>query len=145
MIDGIRARALARGMTCGLAVVLAMANLALAGGRPPIPIAPTLTGRSVYGLAPPMGTYRSLFPVRDEGDKGGNEAEDQDGPSDRSQRILGCSLLASGLFLCSWGISSWEISEYQCCPARNTYNVVKIVSGVVLLNAGLVYLLDVDD
>jgi hypothetical protein len=63
----------------------------------------------------------------------------------RARTIVGASLLGSGIFLCSWGITSWEIEEYQCCPARNTGNVVKIVAGVVLINAGLIYLLEVMD
>jgi hypothetical protein len=63
------------------------------------------------------------------------------GQSTRAARIVGASLLGSGLFLCSWGIASWEVEEYQCCPAHNTGNVVKIVAGVILINAGLIYLL----
>jgi hypothetical protein len=70
---------------------------------------------------------------------GGDSARDT-----RTSRIIGATLLGSGLFLCSWGISSWEVEEYQCCPAHNTGNVVKIVAGVVLLNAGLIYLLEAD-
>ncbi|MFZ1946253.1 MAG: hypothetical protein WAW06_01760, partial [bacterium] len=38
----------------------------------------------------------------------------------RHNRLMGCSLFGSGLFLCSWGIVSWETSESQCCPTRNT-------------------------
>jgi hypothetical protein len=72
-----------------------------------------------------------------------------DGPDERNESrartIVGASLLGSGIFLCSWGITSWEVEEYQCCPARNTGNVVKIVAGVVLINAGLIYLLEVMD
>lgn len=59
----------------------------------------------------------------------------------RDNRIVGTSFFASGVFLCSWGITSWQDEEYQCCPPRNTENVIKIVVGVVLLNAGLFYLL----
>lgn len=70
---------------------------------------------------------------------------DGSGDSDRNDRIVGSSLLVSGLFLCSWGIASWEMEEYQCCPARNTGNVIKIVAGIVLVNAGLMYLLGVHD
>jgi hypothetical protein len=70
----------------------------------------------------------------------GKQREGQE--DSRNKSIVGVSLLGSGLFLCSWGITSWEIEEYQCCPARNTGNVVKIVAGVVLLNAGLIYLLE---
>jgi hypothetical protein len=56
-------------------------------------------------------------------------------------KLIGTTFFASGLFLCSWGIASWQVDEYQCCPPRNTENVIKIVVGVVLLNAGLFYLL----
>jgi len=66
-------------------------------------------------------------------------------PDSRANTIVGASLLGSGIFLCSWGIASWEVEEYQCCPARNTGNVVKIIAGVVLINAGLIYLLEVMD
>ena len=101
----------------------------------------------------PAGVDHSLFAegtgsVEDkpdilfEGDgskEGSGSGEDQ-----RNSRIIGVTLLGSGLFLCSWGISSWEVEEYQCCPAHNTGNVVKIVAGVILLNAGLIYLLEAD-
>ena len=63
----------------------------------------------------------------------------------KGKKIVGTTLLASGLLLCSWGIASWEVSEYQCCPAKNTENVIKIVVGVVLVNAGLIYLLGAND
>jgi hypothetical protein len=59
----------------------------------------------------------------------------------RNNKLIGTTFFASGAFLCSWGISSWQVDEYQCCPPRNTENVIKIVVGVVLLNAGLFYLL----
>ncbi len=59
----------------------------------------------------------------------------------RERKLVGGCFLASGLFLCSWGIISWQVSEYQCCPARNTENVMKIIVGVVFINAGLYYLL----
>lgn len=80
---------------------------------------------------------------------GGDEKQDEDvasdeaarKPSGRSRTIIGGTLLGSGIFLCSWGVTAWEIEEYQCCPARNTGNVVKIVAGVVLINAGLIHLL----
>lgn len=72
---------------------------------------------------------------------GGGEVE----ISHRVKKVAGATLLTSGLLLCSWGITSWEVSEYQCCPAKNTENVIKIVVGVVLINAGLIYLLGVDD
>lgn len=65
--------------------------------------------------------------------------DDQHGSG--SSKILGTSLFISGVFLCSWGIASWQVEEYQCCPPRNTENVIKIVVGVVLVNAGLLYLL----
>mgnify|MGYP001598205963 CR=1 FL=1 len=56
-------------------------------------------------------------------------------------KIVGGSMFASGLFLCSWGITSWQRKEDQCCPPRNTENVLKIIVGLVLVNAGLAYLL----
>jgi hypothetical protein len=59
--------------------------------------------------------------------------------------IIGGSLFASGIFLCSWGITSWQTSDTQCCPPRNTENVAKIVTGIVLLNAGLIFLLEGSD
>ncbi|MGQ9604381.1 MAG: hypothetical protein ACUVUU_09310 [bacterium] len=55
-------------------------------------------------------------------------------------RFVGYTMLASGLFLSSWGIVSWEIREYQECPPRNTDNVIKIVAGILLINAGLFYI-----
>lgn len=101
----------------------------------------------------PAGVDHSIF--SDEGDRDetprgmpfeGTAAEGGDtGQEDtRTARIIGISLLGSGLFLCSWGIAEWEVEEYQCCPAHNTGNIVKIVAGVVLLNAGLIYLLQAD-
>jgi hypothetical protein len=59
----------------------------------------------------------------------------------RNANIVGTGLFASGLFLCSWGITSWQMKEDQCCPPRNAENVIKIVVGIVLVDAGLVYLL----
>jgi len=59
----------------------------------------------------------------------------------RNRNIVGTGLFASGLFLSSWGITSWQMKEDQCCPPRNTENVIKIVVGIVLIDAGLVYLL----
>jgi hypothetical protein len=75
---------------------------------------------------------------------GSDGAGADDGESsgvDRAHKIVGSSLIVSGLLMCSWGIASWEVEEYQCCPANNTGNVVKIVAGVMLFNAGLIYLL----
>jgi hypothetical protein len=69
------------------------------------------------------------------------EKQDEHGSAGTS-RVIGISLLGTGLFLCSWGIASWEVREYQCCPAHNTGNVVKIVAGLLVLNAGLIYLLE---
>ena len=60
-----------------------------------------------------------------------------------NSKIVGGSFLASGVFLSGWGIISWQFEEDQCCPTRNTENVLKIVVGVVLINAGLAYLLGV--
>lgn len=102
----------------------------------------------------PAGVDHSIFadtPARGEApppiedvsdDPAGGRAGDVDS---RASKIVGATLLGSGIFLCSWGITSWEVEEYQCCPARNTGNVVKIVAGVVLINAGLIYLLEVMD
>jgi hypothetical protein len=59
----------------------------------------------------------------------------------RGATIVGTGLFATGLFLCSWGITSWQRQEDQCCPPRNTENVIKITVGLVLVDAGLVYLL----
>jgi hypothetical protein len=72
---------------------------------------------------------------------GGSDAEEAGDRGSRNTKIIGCSLFSSGVFLCSWGISSWQLEEDQCCPARNTENVIKIIVGVVMVNAGLVYLL----
>jgi hypothetical protein len=76
---------------------------------------------------------------------GPEAGEDKDLEAGRDKKIVGYSLLVSGIGLCSWGIGAWEIEKYQNCPARNTGNVVKIVGGVMLLNAGLIYLLGVND
>jgi hypothetical protein len=76
--------------------------------------------------------------------KEGSAVEAGEAPDSRDSKIIGVSLLGSGLFLCSWGISAWEVEEYQCCPAHNTGNVVKIVAGIVLINAGLIYLLEAE-
>ena len=67
-------------------------------------------------------------------------SDDPDGT--RTKTIVGTSLFGSGIFLCSWGIASWETDDTQCCPTNNTQNVIKIVVGILLLNAGLVYLLE---
>ncbi len=55
-------------------------------------------------------------------------------------RFVGYTMLGSGLFLSSWGIVSWEMKEYQECPPSNTDNVIKIVAGILLINAALFYL-----
>jgi hypothetical protein len=88
-----------------------------------------------------------VFGVGDNGDRGNGDGDETTGAggSGRSVKIVGTSLLVSGVFLCSWGITSWEVEKYQCCPARNTGNVIKIVAGVVLINAGLMYLLGAAD
>jgi hypothetical protein len=97
----------------------------------------------------PAGVDHSIFaddPTPGAGDTPVDLSPDEDGRDDaRDRTIVGVSLFGSGIFLCSWGITSWEVEEYQCCPARNTGNVVKIVAGVILINAGLIYLLDVMD
>jgi len=66
-------------------------------------------------------------------------AEDPGGRASRN--LIGGSFFASGLFLCSWGIVSWQMREDQCCPPRNTENALKIIVGVVMINAGLFYFL----
>ena len=81
----------------------------------------------------------------DSGNDGPEGGSPEGDISRRNDLIVGTSLFVSGVFLCSWGITEWEIQEYQCCPARNTGNVVKIVAGIVLINAGLTYLLGVND
>lgn len=77
--------------------------------------------------------------------EGGSSAKNGSQGDQRGQgscKIVAGSLFVSGLLLCSWGISSWEVEKYQCCPARNTDNVIKIVAGVLLINAGLLYLIE---
>jgi hypothetical protein len=69
------------------------------------------------------------------------DEEGKDEGSEKGKKIAGGVMFGSGLFLCSWGIVDWQFSDSQCCPARNTENVAKIVVGVVLINAGLVYLI----
>ena len=68
------------------------------------------------------------------------EEEEGDG-SGSAEKFVGAVMFGSGLFLCSWGIVDWQSGDTQCCPARNTENVAKIIVGVVLVNAGLVYLI----
>jgi hypothetical protein len=68
------------------------------------------------------------------------EDEEEEG-SETGKKIAGAIMFGSGVLLCSWGIVDWQTSDTQCCPARNTENIAKIVVGVVLLNAGLVYLI----
>ena len=77
---------------------------------------------------------------RADGILSGGDEEEEEG-SDRGKKVVGAVMFGSGVFLCSWGIVDWQFSDAQCCPARNTENVAKIVVGVVLINAGLVYLI----
>jgi hypothetical protein len=106
----------------------------------PVSIEESLGGRTFESrLDPPTIPLIS-------GDAGNGEdtaegGRTESGPSDRARMIIGGTLLGSGIFLCSWGITAWEVQEYQSCPARNTGNVVKIVAGIMLVNAGLIYLL----
>ena len=102
---------------------------------------PAGVDHSIFADDPPEGSDE---PPGDFGSGGSGEDDRQEDDS-TARIIVGASLLGSGILLCSWGIASWEVEEYQCCPARNTGNVVKIVAGVVLLNAGLIYLLEVMD
>jgi hypothetical protein len=83
----------------------------------------------------------ALFALSDkpQPDSLGIPAERRDGS--RNANIVGTGLFASGIFLCSWGITSWQMKEDRCCPPRNSENVIKIVVGIVLIDAGLVYLL----
>lgn len=75
------------------------------------------------------------------GDAGAGGTAPEENDSRRGDKIVGSVMLGSGVLLCSWGIVDWQTEETQCCPARNTDNVAKIVVGVVLINAGLVYLI----
>jgi hypothetical protein len=102
-------------------------------------------------LAWPYGVDHSIFRTDSEPDSLKPNPEflkdaeaDPSGDKDngRSRKIVGTSLFGSGIFLCSWGIASWQTDDTQCCPTNNTQNVIKIVVGVLLLNAGLVYLLE---
>jgi hypothetical protein len=97
----------------------------------------------------PFSVYR--LPELSQIDQAGGDSEPDDAAAldlgrndpgtDRNKKIVGAAMFASGVFLCSWGIVDWQTSDTQCCPARNTENVAKIVVGVVLVNAGLVYLI----
>ena len=65
----------------------------------------------------------------------------EDGGTGAGKKVAGAVMFGSGVLLCTWGIVDWETDDTQCCPAGNTENVAKIVVGVVLINAGLVYLI----
>jgi len=102
-------------------------------------------------LAWPYGVDHSIFSLDSEPDslkpnieylKDGEADPAGEKDNNRTKTIVGTSLFGSGIFLCSWGIASWETDDTQCCPTNNTQNVIKIVVGVLLLNAGLVYLLE---
>jgi hypothetical protein len=102
-------------------------------------------------LAWPYGVDHSIFYLDSEPDsltpgmemlKDAEADQDGDGDRRRGKTIVGASLFGSGIFLCSWGIASWQTDDTQCCPTNNTQNVIKIVVGVLLFNAGLVYLLE---
>lgn len=102
----------------------------------------------------PAGIDHSIFSTGSEADSTkarlGSGSEDAagngapDGGKRKAKRIVGISMFGSGIFLCSWGIASWQVREYQCCPPNNTQNVIKIVAGLLLLNAGLIYLLEAE-
>ena len=98
---------------------------------------------SPVGWVPDSPDPLPRIPLLGPNDTGADDGESGEG--DRGNKIVGSSLVVSGLLMCSWGIASWEVEEYQCCPANNTGNVVKIVAGVMLFNAGLIYLLLGDD
>lgn len=96
----------------------------------------------------PFSRYR-LPDVSEVGD-GGERAESggelaaeeaEYGGSERGKKTTGGIMFGSGVLLCSWGIVDWQTDDTQCCPARNTENVAKILVGAVLINAGLVYLI----
>ncbi len=97
----------------------------------------------------PFSRYRlpdvSMVGESSDGGGKGNQvlagAEEEDEGSGTGAKIAGAIMFGSGVLLCSWGIVDWQSADTQCCPARNTENVAKIVVGVVLLNAGLVYLI----
>jgi hypothetical protein len=102
-------------------------------------------------LAWPYGVDHSIFYLDSEPDslnpnmeylKDAEAGVSGDDDTNRTRTIVGTSLFGSGIFLCSWGIASWETDDTQCCPTNNTQNVIKIVVGLLLLNAGLVYLLE---
>ena len=102
-------------------------------------------------LAWPYGVDHSIFDLDSEPDslnpsmeylKDAEEDPSDDPDGTRTKTIVGTSLFGSGIFLCSWGIASWGTDNTQCCPTNNTQNVIKIVVGILLLNAGLVYLLE---
>jgi hypothetical protein len=126
----------------GLLVYGLVPSVTLAGF--PVSLEESLARRDLDGPAdqPP---FTLLYGGDEEQDRQGASDEAVRKPSGRSRMIIGGTLLGSGIFLCSWGITAWEIEEYQCCPARNTGNVVKIVAGVVLINAGLIHLLGEGD
>lgn len=84
----------------------------------------------VVGASEGAETVRE--PAGDEGEYGGSE---------RGKKTAGAIMFGSGVLLCSWGIVDWQTDDTQCCPARNTENVAKLLVGVVLVNAGLVYLI----
>jgi hypothetical protein len=96
----------------------------------------------------PFSRYR-LPDVSEVGDGGegaesGGElaAEEAEyGGSERGKKTAGGIMFGSGVLLCSWGIVDWQTDDTQCCPARNTENVAKVLVGAVLINAGLVYLI----
>ena len=100
-------------------------------------------------IEPAPDTLKVLVPG--ESEAGAESPALTEAPAGRSERhranakIVGGSFFGTGVFLCAWGISSWQFKEDQCCPTRNTENILKIIVGVVLVNAGLAYLLGVLD
>jgi hypothetical protein len=122
----------ARVFACVLLVALSGSNAAWAGEmRLPFSIyrLPTVSDITEGGDS------RDMRAVEDAG-----EAE-EGGDSETGKKVAGAIMLGSGILLCSWGIVDWQTADTQCCPARNTENVAKLVVGVVLVNAGLVYLI----
>ena len=123
--------------------ILILILLATSAGALDGPLSRTfaLTDPQIEPAGDSLGdSLKVIVPGIADGGRSGTKAEAGD-RVDRSPKIIGVSLFSSGLFLCSWGITSWQFEDDQCCPARNTENVLKIIVGVVLVNAGLVYLL----
>jgi hypothetical protein len=119
----------------GALLILVLSASAACPGELRLPFSryrlPSVTGLTETGDA--AETYDRVL--------AGDEGEEDEAESETGKKIAGAVMFGSGILLCSWGIMDWQTSDTQCCPARNTENVAKIVVGVVLVNAGLVYLI----